>query len=73
VLHRQGRDVRPEAVKHVAPFGWKHIELTRDYVWSSVHQPADGSFRSLRRNESMLGLGFLIHFDDTDNPRTFVS
>ena len=31
-LRRQGRDVRPELAKHVAPLGWEHIGLTGDYV-----------------------------------------
>ena len=53
-LRRQGRDVRPELAKHVAPLGWEHIGLTGDYVWSSADSPADGSFRPLQRKESML-------------------
>ena len=53
-LRRQGRKVLPEFAKHVAPLGWGHIGLTGDYVWHSVDQPADGSFRPLRRHESML-------------------
>jgi hypothetical protein len=40
--------------KHVAPLGWEHIGLTGDYVWSSDDQPPHGSFRPLRRRESML-------------------
>ena len=52
-LRRQGRDVRPELAKHVAPLGWEHIGLTGDYVWSSADLPADGSFRPLRRKESL--------------------
>ena len=38
-LRRQGRDVRPELAKHVAPLGWEHIGLTGDYVWSSANLP----------------------------------
>lgn len=53
-LRRQGRYVRPDLAKHVAPLGWEHIGLTGDYVWSSADLPADGSFRPLRRSESML-------------------
>jgi TnpA family transposase len=53
-LRREGRDVRPELAKHVAPLGWEHIGLTGDYVWSSDNQPPHGSFRPLRRRESML-------------------
>jgi TnpA family transposase len=53
-LRREGRDVRPELAKHVAPLGWEHIGLTGDYVWSSDDQPPHGSFRPLRRRESML-------------------
>lgn len=53
-LRRQGRDVRPELAKHVAPLGWEHIGLTGDYLWSGADQPADGSYRPLRRRESML-------------------
>jgi hypothetical protein len=53
-LGRQGRDVRPGLAKHVAALGWEHIGLTGDYVWSSVDQPAGGSFRPLRRRDSVL-------------------
>ena len=53
-LRSQGRDVRPDLAKHVAPLGWEHIGLTGDYVWSSADLPADGSFPPLRRRETML-------------------
>ena len=53
-LGRQGRDVRLELAKHVSPLGWEHIGLTGDYVWSSADQPLDGSFRPLRRRDSIL-------------------
>jgi len=53
-LGQQGRDVRRDLAKHVAPLGWEHIGLTGDYVWSSADQPAAGSFRPLRSRDSML-------------------
>jgi TnpA family transposase len=53
-LRRLGHDVRPELSKHVAPLGWEHIGLTGDYVWSRADQPAESSFRPLRRRASLL-------------------
>jgi hypothetical protein len=53
--HRTERTrTRTDRDQHVAPLGWEHIGLTGDYVWSSTDLPADGSFRPLRRKESML-------------------
>jgi TnpA family transposase len=53
-LDRQGADVSPTIVAHVAPRGWQHVGLTGDYVWSDGQQPSNGSLRPLRRRESML-------------------
>jgi TnpA family transposase len=53
-LDRQGADVSPTIVAHVAPLGWVHVGLTGDYVWSDGQQPSNGSLRPLRRRESML-------------------
>jgi TnpA family transposase len=53
-LDRQGADVSPTIVAHVAPLGWEHVGLTGDYVWSDGQQPPNGSLRPLRRRESML-------------------
>ena len=53
-LDRQGADVSPTIVAHVAPLGWEHVGLTGDYVWSDGQQPSNGSLRPLRRRESML-------------------
>jgi TnpA family transposase len=53
-LERQGVDVSPTIVAHVAPLGWEHVGLTGDYVWSDGQQPPNGSLRPLRRRESML-------------------
>jgi Tn3 transposase DDE domain len=33
-LERQGVNVSPAIVTHLAPLGWEHIGLTGDYVWS---------------------------------------
>jgi hypothetical protein len=35
-----------DLLAHVAPLGWEHIALTRDYVWSTVKP--ESSFRPLR-------------------------
>jgi hypothetical protein len=48
-LERQGLDVSPTIVAHVAPLGWEHVGLTGDYVWSDGQQPSNGSLRPLRR------------------------
>jgi TnpA family transposase len=53
-LRRQGRDVGPELAKHIAPLGWEHIGLTGDYVWSGADQPANDTYRPLRRRRSIL-------------------
>ena len=53
-LERQGLDVSPTIVAHVAPLGWEHVGLTGDYVWSDGQQPFNGSLRPLRRRGSML-------------------
>jgi TnpA family transposase len=53
-LERQGVNVAPTIVTHVAPLGWEHIGLTGDYVWSDGEQPPKDAFRRLRRRESML-------------------
>ena len=53
-LERQGVNVAPTIVTHVAPLGWEHIGLTGDYVWSDGEQPPKDVFRPLRRRESML-------------------
>jgi TnpA family transposase len=53
-LGRQGVNVAPTIVTHVAPLGWEHIGLTGDYVWSDGEQPPKDAFRPLRRRESML-------------------
>ena len=44
----------PGLVKHVAPLGWEHINLTGDYVWNSSEQPAGGALRPLRWRLSLL-------------------
>ena len=54
MLERQGVNVAPTIVTHVAPLGWEHIGLTGDYVWSDGEQPPKDAFRPLRRRESML-------------------
>jgi hypothetical protein len=51
---RQGLNVSPTIVAHVAPLGWEDVGLTGGYVWSDGQQPSDGSLRPLRRRESML-------------------
>ena len=53
-LERQGVDVSPTIVAHVAPLGWELVGLTGDYVWSDGQQPPNGSLRPLRQRESML-------------------
>jgi len=40
LLMRQGLDVSPTIVAHVAPLGWEHVGLTGDYVWSDGQEPS---------------------------------
>ena len=44
-LQKQGVNVAPTIVTHVAPLGWEHIGLTGDYVWTDAEQPSDGVLR----------------------------
>jgi hypothetical protein len=43
---RQGVNVAPAIVTHVAPLGLEHIGLTGDYVWTDAEQPSDGVLRA---------------------------
>jgi len=68
-LDRQGVNVAPTIVTHVAPLGWEHIGLTGDYVWTDAEQPSDGVLRPLRRRESMLAvIQFCSHEPDNLTP-----
>jgi Tn3 transposase DDE domain len=53
-LRRQGRTVKEDLLRHVAPLGWEHIGLTGDYVWSAEDQPRVGALRPLRHRQTLL-------------------
>lgn len=53
-LRRQGRTIKDDLLRHVAPLGWEHIGLTGDYVWSTADQPPAGTLRALRQRQSLL-------------------
>jgi TnpA family transposase len=53
LLQRQGEDVPGALLAHLAPLGWRHINLTGDYLWpTSVGLEPDG-FRALRTRTAM--------------------
>ena len=39
-LQRQGLLTNPELLKHLAPLGWVHINLTGDYIWGKGPVPS---------------------------------
>jgi hypothetical protein len=62
-LARQGINVAPAIVTHVAPLGWAHIGLTGDYVWSDEEQPSDRALsaaQAARINARCLVVPFVL-------------
>ncbi|MBV8280275.1 MAG: Tn3 family transposase [Verrucomicrobia bacterium] len=45
-LERQGVDVSPTIVAHVAPLGWEHVGPTGDYVWSDGQRTCNPMIRN---------------------------
>jgi hypothetical protein len=37
-----------EALAHLSPIGWDHVNLTGDYTWQAAGRLRKGSFRPLR-------------------------
>jgi len=47
-IRGQGQSVEQGLLEHLSPLGWKHINLTGDYVWQQGRTPRKGTFRPLR-------------------------
>jgi hypothetical protein len=47
-LREHGIAVDDEALAHLAPIGWEHVNLTGDYTWQASGRIRKGSFRPLR-------------------------
>jgi hypothetical protein len=63
---RQGVNVAPTIVTHVAPLGWEHIGLTGDYVWSDGEQPPKMPFDRSGEENQCSQPKRLIHSNPTD-------
>lgn len=35
-LRKTDQNFKEDLIKHLSPLGWEHINLTGDYIWSSV-------------------------------------
>jgi hypothetical protein len=44
-LQQKGRNISDELLVHLSPLGWKHINLTGDYVWHANRRVTKGHFR----------------------------
>jgi TnpA family transposase len=47
-LREHGVAIDDEALVHLSPIGWEHINLTGDYTWQASGRLRKGSFRPLR-------------------------
>ena len=47
-LKTHGQPVDATLLRYLSPLGWKHINLTRDYVWRQSRRIEQGRFRPLR-------------------------
>jgi hypothetical protein len=47
-LREHGISIENEALVHLSPIGWEHINLTGDYTWQAAGKLRKGSFRPLR-------------------------
>jgi TnpA family transposase len=47
-LREHGIAIDHEALAHLSPIGWEHINLTGDYTWQASGRLRKGSFRPLR-------------------------
>jgi len=48
LLRKKGEPIREDLIRHLSPLGWKHINLTGDYVWSLSKYIIQGHLRPLR-------------------------
>ena len=49
-MKQQGKTFDESLIKHIAPLGWEHINLTGDYIWQPNSKLVKGKFRDLRIN-----------------------
>ena len=47
-LRGHGIAIDDEALTHLSPIGWEHVNLTGDYTWQASGRLRKGSFRPLR-------------------------
>ena len=47
-LRGHGQEIDQDPLPHLSPLGWKHINLTGDYLWRQSRQVQPGKFRPLR-------------------------
>ena len=47
-LREHGIVIDDEALAHLSPIGWEHVNLTGDYTWQGAGRVRKGSFRPLR-------------------------
>ena len=47
-LRGHGVVIEDEALAHLSPIGWEHINLTGDYTWQAAGRLRKGRFRPLR-------------------------
>jgi len=53
-LRAQGEHIPDELLRHLAPLGWQHINLTGDYLWQAEQPPRSAAFRPLRASPEAL-------------------
>jgi hypothetical protein len=53
-LREQGEHIPDELLRHLAPLGWQHINLTGDYLWQAEQTPRSAAFRPLRASPEAL-------------------
>ena len=46
-LRDSGKDVDDKLLPHLSPLGWKHINLTEDYIWRQSRRVQQGKCRPL--------------------------
>ncbi len=49
----RGEVIPDELLGHLAPLGWRHVNLTGDYLWGATAIPGPAEFRDLRTVESL--------------------
>ena len=47
-LREHGIAIDGEALAHLSPIGWEHVNLTGDYTWQATGRLRRGASRSLR-------------------------